>query len=143
MFSKIGALKNFAKFPGKHLCWNYFLINYRPGGLGFYSKETPTQVLSCEYCKIFKKTYFEEHLRTAASALLIINLVIIIGSSLVNQKHNLGWFLLRRFVDLVRIYSLLIISRNHSNRFLLLDLQKNGSKQKLSKQVETDYCPLL
>ena len=30
-------------------------------------KETPTQVFSCEYCKIFNSTYFEEHLRTAAS----------------------------------------------------------------------------
>ena len=28
---------------------------------------TPTQVLPGEYCKIYKKTYFEEHLRTAAS----------------------------------------------------------------------------
>ena len=26
-------------------------------------------MLSCEYCKIFKDTYFEEHLRTAASEL--------------------------------------------------------------------------
>ena len=32
-----------------------------------YFKETPTQTLSCEYCEIFKKSYFEEHLRTAAS----------------------------------------------------------------------------
>ena len=29
--------------------------------------ETPTQVFSCEYYEIFKNTYFEEHLRTAAS----------------------------------------------------------------------------
>ena len=29
-------------------------------------KESPTQVLSCEYCEILKKTYFEEHVRTAA-----------------------------------------------------------------------------
>ena len=28
----------------------------------FYYKETPTQVFSC--CKIFKNTYFEEHMRT-------------------------------------------------------------------------------
>ena len=40
-------------------------------------KEIPTQVLSCEYCEIFKNTYFEEHLRTAASVLLIIKLIII------------------------------------------------------------------
>ena len=26
-----------------------------------------SQVFSCKYCKIFKKNYFEEHLRTAAS----------------------------------------------------------------------------
>ena len=30
-------------------------------------KETPTQVFSCEYCKIFKNIYFEEHLPRAAS----------------------------------------------------------------------------
>ena len=29
--------------------------------------ETPTQMFSCEYCKIFKDTYFKEHLRTTAS----------------------------------------------------------------------------
>ena len=56
MFSKIGVLKNFAIFTGKYLWW-------------IYSKENQTQVFSCEYCKIFKNTYFEEHLRTAASVL--------------------------------------------------------------------------
>ena len=33
----------------------------------FIKKETPIQVFSCDYCKVFKKTYFEEYLRTAAS----------------------------------------------------------------------------
>ena len=28
--------------------------------------ETPTQVFSCEICKTFKNTYFEEHLQTTA-----------------------------------------------------------------------------
>ena len=37
-------LEIFAIFTGIHLCWT-----------------------SSEYCKIFKSTYFEEHLRTAAS----------------------------------------------------------------------------
>ena len=32
-----------------------------------FKKETPTQMFSCEYCEIFKSTYFDEHLRTAAS----------------------------------------------------------------------------
>ena len=83
-----------------------------------YYKEIPTQVLSCEYCEIFKKTYFEKHLRTAASVLLIIKLIIMNIGHLLNQKHNMEWFLPQRFVDLVRIHSLLIVSRNHSNRVI-------------------------
>ena len=31
-------------------------------------KETPTQVFSGEICEMFYNTYFEEHLRTTASA---------------------------------------------------------------------------
>ena len=33
----------------------------------FIKKETPIQVFSCDYCKVFQKTYFEKYLRTAAS----------------------------------------------------------------------------
>ena len=29
-------------------------------------KKIPTQVFSCEFCEIFKNTYFVEHLQTAA-----------------------------------------------------------------------------
>ena len=36
-------------------------------GLQACNKETPTQVFSCEYCEIFKNTYFEERLRTSVS----------------------------------------------------------------------------
>ena len=36
-----------------------------------YLKENPPQVFSCKYCEIYKNSYFEEHLRTAASALII------------------------------------------------------------------------
>ena len=32
-----------------------------------FNKEIPTQVLPCEYCEIFKNTYFEKRLRTSAS----------------------------------------------------------------------------
>ena len=39
----------------------------RTSGLKIYEKNIPTQVLSCEYCEIFKNIYFEKHLRTAAS----------------------------------------------------------------------------
>ena len=48
-----------------------FQYSCRAGGPQLYYKEIPTQVLSCKYYEIFKNTYFEEHLRTAASVLLI------------------------------------------------------------------------
>ena len=44
-----------------------FNKSYRLEGVQLYQKETPTQVFFCEYCEIFKSTYFEEHLRTVAS----------------------------------------------------------------------------
>ena len=56
---KKAVLKNFAIFTGKQLFWNPFFQ--------LYQKETPTEVFSCEYCEIFKNTYFEEHLLTADS----------------------------------------------------------------------------
>ena len=34
-------------------------------------KKAPTQLFSCEHCKIFKNNYFEEHPRTAASEVRI------------------------------------------------------------------------
>ena len=42
-------------------------LKLQASGWQLYSKETPKQVFSCEICKIFKNTYFAEHLRTAAS----------------------------------------------------------------------------
>ena len=49
---KIGVLKNFSNFTGKHLCWSLFLIKLQ-------------QMFSCEICEIFRKTYFD--LLTTAS----------------------------------------------------------------------------
>ena len=43
MFFEIGALKNFAIFTGKDLCWSLFF--------------------SCKYCEIFKNSFFKEHLQ--------------------------------------------------------------------------------
>ena len=52
MFFKIGVLKIFASFTEEHLRWSLFLVKlqaWRPVAL---LKETPTQVLPCEICKI-------------------------------------------------------------------------------------------
>ena len=39
-----------------------------------------------------------------------------------NQKHSVGWLLLEMFVDLFIVRY--IINKNHSNTFLLINLQK-------------------
>ena len=70
-------------------------------------------MFSCEYWEIFKNTYSEDHPQMAASILLIIKLVIKYWTSadlfLIDQKHNVEWFLLRKFVDLFRVYFLLLL----------------------------------
>ena len=67
VFYKKAVLKNFSIFIEKYLCSSLFLTSCGPSGRQRYLKEIPTQVLFCEYCEIFKKAYFEENLRTAAS----------------------------------------------------------------------------
>ena len=52
---KKGALKNFAKFTGKHLCQSIFL-RLQASGLFFIKKEILAHVFSCELCEMFKNT---------------------------------------------------------------------------------------
>ena len=47
------------------LCWSLFLIKSQAFRLATLLKRSPTKVFSCEYCEIFKNTYFW---RTAAKA---------------------------------------------------------------------------
>ena len=63
MFFKNGVLKNFAKFTGKHLCRNLFfnkVADLRPAIL---LKQDAGAGVSCDFCEIFKNTFFVEHLR--------------------------------------------------------------------------------
>ena len=55
MFCKKGVLEIIAKFTGKHLRQSLFF------------KKTLTQVFLCEFCNIFKNTFFTEQLRATAS----------------------------------------------------------------------------
>ena len=48
-----------------------FTISCKPQACKFFTKETLTQVFYCKFCKVFKNTYFEEHLRMAGSVLMI------------------------------------------------------------------------
>ena len=69
---KKGVFWKFANIIWKYLCCNQFLIKSKTG-----NKETPIQGFFCKICEIFKNLYFEEHLRTTASILSIITLIII------------------------------------------------------------------
>ena len=42
--------------------------NTRPEACNFIKRETLAQVFSCEFCEIFKNTFFTGHLRTTVSA---------------------------------------------------------------------------
>ena len=57
VFYKKGVLVNFAKFTGKHLRQSLFLIK----------EETLAQAFSCEFCEIYKNSFFTEHLWATAS----------------------------------------------------------------------------
>ena len=63
---KKGVFRDFPKFIGKHVCQSLF-FNKETATL--LKKETLAQVFSCELYKIFIKTFFTEHLPTAASVL--------------------------------------------------------------------------
>ena len=57
--------------PPEKLWFSGVFREYKMGtGLeacSFIKKETLAQIFSCKFCKIFKKTFFTEHLRTTTS----------------------------------------------------------------------------
>ena len=61
---KKAILKNFATFTAELVESFLNRVSWRPATL---LKKPPAQVIFCEYCKIFKNTYFGEYLWTAAS----------------------------------------------------------------------------
>ena len=70
VFCKKGVLRNFATFTRKHLCQVsfliklqssariLFLIKLQASACNFIKKETLALVFSCEFCEIFKNTFF-------------------------------------------------------------------------------------
>ena len=71
-----GALKNFANFTGKHLCWSLLFTKLQAFRVATLIKKTPTQVLSCEIWEILKNTYFGNSW-TAASVYWLLHHILI------------------------------------------------------------------
>ena len=71
VFYKKDDLKNFAKFTGKHLCRlakpqasDHATTGLRPATL---LKKRLAQIFSCDFCEIFKNTFFNRTPPMAAS----------------------------------------------------------------------------
>ena len=79
IFFEISVLNYFAIFTRKRLCRNYFLIELQACRSEILLKRDSSTDVFLEYCKIFRNTYFLEHLQTVASVLPIIKLVISTG----------------------------------------------------------------
>ena len=62
-----GVLRNFAKFAGKHLCRVFFFIKLQASACNFIKKETLAQVLSSQFSKVSKNTFFTEQPWATAS----------------------------------------------------------------------------
>ena len=71
-----------------------FLIKLQTHACNFIKKETLAQVFSCEFCKIFKKTFFTENFLKTASAiqkrfsLKMLSNVIVLEISLKGLKKT-------------------------------------------------------
>ena len=66
VFCEKGVLKNFTKFTGKYLCLSLFFNKLKHF---FIKKQILAQVFSCEFCEIFKNTFFYRAPPVAAFAL--------------------------------------------------------------------------
>ena len=104
---KRGVLKNSVKFTGKHFYWS-LIFNKVATACSFIKKETPVQVLSCEYCEIFKNIFFREHLRTELLLKAPLNIIFptfpfVFVSLIISQKT--AWKVSVIGVFLVRIES--------------------------------------
>ena len=84
------VFRNFRKFMRKDLSQNLFFN--KVAGLNFIKKETLAQVFSCEFCEVFKSTFFTKNLWTTASVFILLSNVsrILIGT-------NWNWYQCAKF----------------------------------------------
>ena len=88
MFHEKAFLKNCATFTGKPLCWSLSLIKLQPFWPASLLKRGCNTGVFCEYCEIFKNTYFEEKIRTAASCFSSMSIVLWNCSTLIVPPRN-------------------------------------------------------
>ena len=68
VFCKIKVFLEISQNPKENTCARVsFLIKLQALACNFTKNKTVAQMFSCEFCKIFKNTFFTEHLWTTAS----------------------------------------------------------------------------
>ena len=63
IFLKMGILKSFANFTGKHLYWSPFLRNLQAEGLQLHKKRIQHSCFPVKFAKFFRTLFLTEHLR--------------------------------------------------------------------------------
>ena len=69
VWKETAICSRFAIFTGKRLCWSLFWIKLQDFWPATLLKKTPTQVFFCEYCEIFKNSFFYRTILVAASGI--------------------------------------------------------------------------
>ena len=59
IFLKIGFLKSFANFTGKHLCWSLFLKNLQAQGLQLHKKRLQYGCFPVKFAKFLRNRFVE------------------------------------------------------------------------------------
>ena len=59
MFFKLGVLRSFANFTGKHLCWSPFLKNSQAGGLQLHKKRLQHSCFPVQFAKLLKTLFLQ------------------------------------------------------------------------------------
>ena len=83
LLCKKGVLNNLTNFTGKHLCWSHFLTKLQAWRSELYRKEAPTQVLSCDICKILKRPILKN---------ICERLLLILQEELLNSFSRILYF---------------------------------------------------
>ena len=82
VFFKLIVLKNFEKLTEKHLCWSLILIRLQT------KTKLQHKCFFMNVVKIFKKTFFTEHLRTSASVISWRFQIFLVENLKVNKNYQ-------------------------------------------------------
>ena len=87
MFCKNGVIKNLTKFTGKHIWHSLFLIIFSQ----LYQKRDSAQLFSCEFCEIFKNSFFQRR-RTQRKPIIVLGNKYLTFSKYMKRMQILGLY---------------------------------------------------